>query len=977
VASALNASLQSQQQPCALSSSEMQSDLASDQRACELATLRLSTGVPAAGYRLGDFPTDCGMSSAGPVVLIEGPDGSVEPVRLSPADSPAAVEHCLKNIFMVPRDAGVLLRDIDGCIVPLGPGLLQLAVMSPPMSVRMRLEVRGLERGFTAAATAGSFLERTLSGFNGNLPSISDKPTSLPNGDAEDAKLREMEVEVLSQALVPFERPASPGAEQTPRAAGPIGDGAVVPAMVAHDMAPNIATERTRPTALSGRISHVEAPPLVAESRSVQFQDPHMNSPPGPSLLKPSPIPSPTSLMGTGNWNTPEALLDEFEFWRRIVSEGCSLQWQSMDKSCTHTRMGSSVALRQAKRTGKGVGGFSSTGTIGAAAHFVAHTSACQGVVMPEGGEYSENGQNSSNSTIKVDTSPQHVDSMFDGWSSDGTLTLHALQSGLRREGLSLSEEALFSTLQRVRARGAQGSSFVQEGMSVPRTVFASLWQRLVLGVVCQDMSASEDNNPKNIHLIEFTEAEHKPAKISERQLLFGGHSRDSRKPKAQTTRWVGIQTSQPEVIVRLGCKFFLHPLATEDILNAVREGTTKIDRYRHQYFVSLEVYGLNEERFEDEQDEEPDEPPPVGPLITRSTLSLVATGNPPTRAARSGNNAARNMLLTVINDKSESDLPSPASSRRRFRRSHNTWHLSGHRARGEDPLDRFETDQAAAKKVLDSIREDLRLHKRQREFQADFLLYSIIDRSASELSAICNAYGRRLRWLQDRLDAGKLDDHKEATGEVSRARMELQELKQWAQEIATIVAHLETDCRSYSGTMTDISVEGVPCNFGADAKNGHKSMVVFLRHTQDYLVQARDRLSVLDDLAKSFISDVDRHKSDLMNHTLFILSVSSVIFLPAQFFAGVYGMNFQDPVTGKPAIPELNYGLQGYTFFWVLIIGLCLLIFLLFAFMQGILRCSSICRCCGNCRCSCRHGFRECCRRSQADRVETKFVQS
>jgi magnesium transporter len=223
------------------------------------------------------------------------------------------------------------------------------------------------------------------------------------------------------------------------------------------------------------------------------------------------------------------------------------------------------------------------------------------------------------------------------------------------------------------------------------------------------------------------------------------------------------------------------------------------------------------------------------------------------------------------------------------------------------DPLDRFRSSRDAAHTILTQIREDLLAHKRLREYQADFLLFSIIDKAADELTPIYSAYGHRLRWLQDRLDRGSIRSIKKYVDEVSKVRLELQELRQWIGQMKRIVSHLENDCKDTRGVGGE-----VPWNFGSDSRGQGKSMLLFLRHTRDYLDQAGERLVVLDDLAVTFAANTERQKSDSMNDALFVLTVATVVMLPAQFFAGVFGMNFKHGM----AILEWEHG---YMFFWLL----------------------------------------------------------
>merc|ERR1711956_182769 len=69
------------------------------------------------------------------------------------------------------------------------------------------------------------------------------------------------------------------------------------------------------------------------------------------------------------------------------------------------------------------------------------------------------------------------------------------------------------------------------------------------------------------------------------------------------------------------------------------------------------------------------------------------------------------------------------------------------------------------------------------------------------------------------------------------------------------------------------------------------------------------------------------------MNLMLFILSIVSAIFLPAQFVTGLYGMNFDH-------IPELHWTepVTGYEYFWILA-GSCVLFT---AFLLSCVHCFS-----------------------------------
>merc|ERR1712151_175918 len=97
-----------------------------------------------------------------------------------------------------------------------------------------------------------------------------------------------------------------------------------------------------------------------------------------------------------------------------------------------------------------------------------------------------------------------------------------------------------------------------------------------------------------------------------------------------------------------------------------------------------------------------------------------------------------------------------------------------------------------------------------------------------------------------------------------------------------------------------------------------------------------------------------ERNRDKSMNDTLFVLSLISAIFLPAQFVTGLYGMNFQDK-DGTPTMPELLWE-AGYEYFWILQLFLAVMMVLLVI----MLRCgNSVSRCLDERCCCCR-----CCRR-------------
>lgn len=68
------------------------------------------------------------------------------------------------------------------------------------------------------------------------------------------------------------------------------------------------------------------------------------------------------------------------------------------------------------------------------------------------------------------------------------------------------------------------------------------------------------------------------------------------------------------------------------------------------------------------------------------------------------------------------------------------------------------------------------------------------------------------------------------------------------------------------------------------------------------------------------------------MNDILYVLTMVTTVIVPMQTLTGVYGMNFVDE-NNNPAMPELTWK-YGYAYFWVLSLGLSLVIMISFKVM-------------------------------------------
>jgi len=481
------------------------------------------------------------------------------------------------------------------------------------------------------------------------------------------------------------------------------------------------------------------------------------------------------------------------------------------------------------------------------------------------------------------DTSDMRIDSMYAQWRGAQPLTRARLAKQLRREhGVSVSLDELSEGLNRIR-------EYIQVGdddESISRPVFGAFWQRLLIGAAYrrayQKRGACFEIDP--LQLVEYSEHMFDVEGMMEEDMLFRSPLKIKRThgtpaPNENLSKWVRCNSASADRLLRLGLKFYLHPLATGDAIAAGRNGMTKIDRHGHQYFVSLEVYMLQDRNYYSNDEADDREPMKVGPNISRYGMYLVATGNP-----KGGH---RDWLLSIIGERSEGI---------------------------QDPLDFFKADSDAAKSILDKVQSDLEAHGQLREYQADFLLYTVIDRAASEFMPICLAYGHRLQWLQRSLKTLKLSLPGEYVDEVAKMLLEMQELKQWIGQLRGIVKTLSQDCKASKKGQSDNA--GVPWNFGAHTRGSGKSVAMFLCKTEAHIDEMCDRLSTLGELAHNFLDHHERHRDAFVNNILLTLTIATAVFMPAQLLAGIYGTNFVDQ-DGVPTIPELNWK-YGYWYFLV-----------------------------------------------------------
>lgn len=190
---------------------------------------------------------------------------------------------------------------------------------------------------------------------------------------------------------------------------------------------------------------------------------------------------------------------------------------------------------------------------------------------------------------------------------------------------------------------------------------------------------------------------------------------------------------------------------------------------------------------------------------------------------------------------------------------------------------------QEAPGDCWDPVRDRIRRGsgKRHRLAHADYLAYALLDAVVDDYFPLLEKFGDRLDQLEEK--ALEKPDKK--------IMMDIQNTKRMLHTIRHAVWPMR---ESLGQIMADENL------VSADTR-------VFLRDTQDHVVQVldivesyRERVSGLMDIYLSSLSN-------RMNEVMRVLAVISTIFMPLTFIVGVYGMNF-DTAVSPYNMPELEH---------------------------------------------------------------------
>ncbi|CAE7409329.1 corA [Symbiodinium natans] len=473
------------------------------------------------------------------------------------------------------------------------------------------------------------------------------------------------------------------------------------------------------------------------------------------------------------------------------------------------------------------------------------------------------------------DLSPERIFEVFEAHSSRTHLLATGKQLAKALQAYGLPEPAMpirQKILAAVSRNPSEGLQLQEFEAIVSRTVLA----RLVTGL---------EQHPRAIECLKVTDYSvrsiepEKPQPLSEdkcRQFFFG-HRPTVSNGIQSAVRWVHVTGLELSVVLALAVKYSLHPLAVED---TIQQNPCKIDRYGDHYFGTIERISLTHQRKEH------------GPVeVMGHHVSFFCAGAP-----------NMDTVITVCQEDQSFEKEWPHAG---------TTSVSTTLQRPELKL----------KKIEKRLRQPM---SRLRERRANFFVHAVLDICADEISDVVRAFGNRLQVLeQDATEANRVDS---AGQEAATIRTQLALVDRRGKSLQRVVRRLLADEDFSEGMFSYLSDVVDHLEEARDDSGRLAEKCIGLQQMHDRLAeQEQDKLLRDQEMLRA-------KQADRLNNILFVLTLVTTIFCPAQFLCGVYGMNFVDEA-GRPAIPELLWT-NGYLYFWLLIIGYLIVAFVSAAYL-------------------------------------------
>jgi len=183
----------------------------------------------------------------------------------------------------------------------------------------------------------------------------------------------------------------------------------------------------------------------------------------------------------------------------------------------------------------------------------------------------------------------------------------------------------------------------------------------------------------------------------------------------------------------------------------------------------------------------------------------------------------------------------------------------------------------------FEAVRERIRKGKGQiRKMGPDYLTYALVDALVDEFFPVLEKYGERIEELENEVI---LRPSRETIQEIHKIKRELLLLRRAAWPERDVINAMQREESDIIRPETQ----------------------VFLRDCYDHTIQVIDMIETFRDLSSGMLEVYLSSTSNRLNEVMKVLTIISTIFIPLNFIAGVYGMNFDTRVSPWN-MPELEW---------------------------------------------------------------------
>ena len=458
---------------------------------------------------------------------------------------------------------------------------------------------------------------------------------------------------------------------------------------------------------------------------------------------------------------------------------------------------------------------------------------------------------------------------------ADGRIDYESLKRGLREwqdqagvKTSALEEEAFAAFVSTLDDDSSQDLSYEE---------FCEAFRLIMLRTLISHQGNTDKADGSALDIIEYNSTRIHRTKVGDSEdQSMNVHASISdfffkKRPNWVKTRWVDIVTDRSEysneainlTMKRIAVKYLLHPLALEDVLETSAH-RPKVEVFSSHYFLIIPVFTIVDTPIS--------KPIGLAPDKTRSSCFLCWSNRQDNKRSRYRSQSVRveiQMVSVFVNIPRNDTLITFAPSGSSTSSSH-LWRR---------------------------VRRELeKPYSKLRQYDAQYLTYALLDQSVDLLVPVVKSMRREIN-----------DEHQYLRStEYSRGLRRIHEIKSNLERVNRTI-------KPFMRVLTHSIEDEAIC----------PGVTFYLRDALDNLENIDDELRQLVEQCQAIDLDADKYHDRQMNRTLYILTVVSAIFLPAQFLTGVWGMNFIQ-------MEELQQP-WGYDMFWIVVSVMTISLLILF----------------------------------------------